>query len=186
MQYAHADSLGLTLEHRSMLRVSPIWKSTLSHSAIGKSGSHVARDANMWFLKVLIARSAAFWRWMCGGTLWKSSSYFNNAAFNSLEHSLSNIHKFGAHPRFERVSWISSRLFLLSFQLGLWAHDGECSCCHDHIHSWSELRVRDVFFIYIFMNEYRYLFSIFFWHNFGKQMNKTASLLTAPHASSSN
>ena len=56
---AYADKDGLCRADLTRLRVSSACGISLSHSAMGKSGSHVYRPATKWFLKVLMALSAA-------------------------------------------------------------------------------------------------------------------------------
>ena len=56
--YAYADNFGFTLADRNMLIVMLAWSKSLSHSARGKSGLHVANPALKCFLKVWIALSA--------------------------------------------------------------------------------------------------------------------------------
>ena len=48
---------------------------------------------------VWMARSAAFRRWICGGTRWKETLYLVKACLISLEHSLSMMCRCGAYPR---------------------------------------------------------------------------------------
>ena len=67
---AHADNLGLSLDARNRFNVMVAWSSSLSHKCKGKSLSTLHNPAMKWFLNVLIARSAAFRRWMPGGTSW--------------------------------------------------------------------------------------------------------------------
>ena len=58
------------------------------HSVMGKVGLQAAKPTKKWFLKVLIALSAAF---LFGGVSSKVNSFFVSAFFNSALHSLSKI-----------------------------------------------------------------------------------------------
>ena len=51
-----------------MFSVSCACLMSLHHRTDGKSSSHVQSPAMVWFLKVLMARSAALERWLCGST----------------------------------------------------------------------------------------------------------------------
>ena len=45
-----------------------LWGMSLSHRLMGNAGSVLQSVAMKWFLKVRMARSAAFRRWTSGGT----------------------------------------------------------------------------------------------------------------------
>ena len=87
--------------------------SSQSHSLIGKYGYIVDNPAMKWFLRVLIARSVVFRLCMCGGTSWKSMSYFFITSFKSLEHSFSIIYYFGSLPLALRTLWILRKVSCL-------------------------------------------------------------------------
>ncbi len=84
-----ADLLGFRREKRSIFNVSSTCGRNSSHSWRGQCVSTVASAAMKCSLKVVMARSAALTRWLCGGTRWmlifSDLMYFSTAA----EHSLS-------------------------------------------------------------------------------------------------
>ena len=65
---AYADNDWFRRAERSKFNVILHCGRSRSHSREGNCGSHVYKPAIRWFLYVRIARSAAFRRWMCGGT----------------------------------------------------------------------------------------------------------------------
>ena len=97
---AWEDNIGLIWELWRRLRMMNACGISLFHLL---SGIFILQDDNparKWFLKVWIARSAAFWRWMWGGTSWRNIFFLWSAFLNSLEHSLSTIYKSGFHTWF--------------------------------------------------------------------------------------
>ena len=55
-----------------------------------------------------MALSAAFLRWMWGGTNWYFIYFFFNAVFNKVDASLSSMWMLGVKPAEERVSMIDN------------------------------------------------------------------------------
>ena len=94
-RYAYADNFGLTCAFLSRFNVVVYCGRSLSHSSIGKVGSKDTNPAKKWFLKVLIALSAAFLRCTCGGTNWYDIFCFTKLAFRSANASLSKMYKLG-------------------------------------------------------------------------------------------
>ena len=72
--WAYAESLGLRRQARRRLRVSSARGRRRHQFKRGKFGSVLARPAMKWFLKVRMARSEEFRRWICGGTSWYSTA----------------------------------------------------------------------------------------------------------------
>ena len=94
-KYAQADSFIFTLAALRRFSVNTHCGNKRSYSCIGKFGSTVTNPALKWFLKVWIALSALFARWICGGTNWSSTPALSMACLRSLEISLSMTHVLG-------------------------------------------------------------------------------------------
>ena len=114
-KYVYADNFGLVRDDLNRLSVSIACGSNLSHSAIGKSGSHVANPARRWFFSVLIALSAAFLLCMLGGVSSNVLLFFFNAARRSLLHSLSKTKCFVLCPHFVSDSCSFSHASVIVF-----------------------------------------------------------------------
>ena len=69
--------------------------SNLSHSVIGKSGCRELNPALKWFLNVCIALSARLAIWLCGGTSWNCTLWFNIVYWRTPDVSLSRIQVLG-------------------------------------------------------------------------------------------
>ena len=63
---AYADMLVFSCEILIRLIVSSAWRRSSFHNCIGKNLLTVHKPAMKWFLKVCMARSAAFTQCMCG------------------------------------------------------------------------------------------------------------------------
>ena len=64
----HADILGFILHGLTMFSVISACFNRWHHRDIRKLGWSMQSMVMKWFLNVLIARSAAFFLWLCGGT----------------------------------------------------------------------------------------------------------------------
>ena len=93
--WAHAERFGLMRLPLSKLSVISAWGMRRSHRSRGNWGSVLHKPAMKWLLNVLMARSAAFRRCMCGGTNWKSTCCSCMYCFSCSEHSLSRRCNFG-------------------------------------------------------------------------------------------
>ena len=118
--HAWADKFGCLRDERRWLMVMSHWGRRRSHSARGKDGSQEARPEMKWCFHVWIARSAAFRRWVWGGTRWKSTLFFLKASFRLVEHSLSRMWRTGAYPLCCKRLWqfVQAAVILLACRDG--------------------------------------------------------------------
>ena len=110
---ASAAMRGLSLDGRRRLRVKFVWSKRRSQSCSGNCGWRPQRMDMKWFFHVLIALSAAFARWRCGGTSWNMMPFFVITCINSFEHSLSRISNSGLSPRSVKYSYSRACAFAI-------------------------------------------------------------------------
>ncbi len=94
----YAETVGVTMDHRNMMRVCSAWGNNQSQRCSGKLVLVPLNMLMKWALKVEIAFSAKFLWWSCGGTSWYVVSFFLIVALNSSKHSLSVMWCLGMIP----------------------------------------------------------------------------------------
>ena len=91
-KYYQTEIFGLMVNCLSILSVNSIWGRIKYHKFLGKLGAIPAKVDRKCALKVRIARSAAFLRWIWGGTYWYPTPHSDfMMLFYSLLASTSNI-----------------------------------------------------------------------------------------------